>query len=62
MILPAEKTKNPKIHPMISTTATRYNILLIKNCLVAIGKTSGIPKRQFHRKKCEVDIGYYMYC
>jgi len=32
MMLPAEKTKNPRIQPMISTTAIRYNILLIKNC------------------------------
>jgi hypothetical protein len=37
MIPPAEKTKNPKIHPMISRTAIRYNRLLIKKSFGAGG-------------------------
>jgi hypothetical protein len=46
IIPPAEKTKNPRSHPMISTTAIIYNMLLIKMVLIAIGKTISIPKRK----------------
>jgi len=44
MTLPAENTKNPKIHPMISRTAIRYNMLLIKKVFVRVYKTIAIPK------------------
>jgi hypothetical protein len=52
IIPPAEKTKNPRSHPMISTTAIIYNMLLIKMVLIAVGKTSSIPKKGILRKKC----------
>jgi len=41
-MLPAEKTKNPNIQPMISITAMIYNKLLIK--LFTVNKTIAIPK------------------
>jgi len=44
MIPPAEKTKKPSIHPMISRTAIRYNKLLIKIVLITGSKTIAIPK------------------
>ena len=44
MIPPAEKTKKPSIHPMISRTAIRYNKLLIKIVLITGNKTIAIPK------------------
>lgn len=43
MMLPAAKTKNPRIQPIISTTAMIYNKLLIK--LFSINKTIAIPKQ-----------------
>jgi hypothetical protein len=44
MIPPAEKTKKPSIHPMISRTAIRYNKLLIEIVLITGSKTIAIPK------------------
>ena len=51
MIPPAENTKNPSIHPMISRTAIRYNKLLIKIVLITGSKTIAIPKTCRYYKK-----------
>jgi hypothetical protein len=51
MIPPAEKTKKPSIHPMISRTAIRYNKLLIKIVLITVSKTIAIPKICRYYKK-----------
>jgi hypothetical protein len=54
MIPPAENTKNPSIHPMISRTAIRYNKLLIKIVLITGSKSIAIPKtyRYYKKKLC----------
>ena len=56
MIPPAEKTKKPSIHPMISRTAIRYNKLLIKIVLITVSKTIAIPKSVGIIKKIYTEI------